>query len=148
MADRRTTRQFGELEAAIMEVLWARDSPAPVRDVVEALRPTRSSAYTTVQTVMEILHRKGWLAREKNGRAYEYWPLASREEYAARLIDDILSETPDRTAVLARFFSEMDPRRPPNCARHSADQPQGASPDPSRLSSSSGWPRRFRDLCY
>lgn len=92
-----------------MEVLWARDSPAPVRDVVEALRPTRSSAYTTVQTVMEILHRKGWLAREKNGRAYEYWPLASREEYAARLIDDILSETPDRTAVLARFFSEMDP---------------------------------------
>ncbi|PXY25463.1 hypothetical protein BAY60_18615 [Prauserella muralis] len=92
-----------------MEVLWARDSPAPVRDVVEALRPTRSSAYTTVQTVMEILHRKGWLAREKNGRAYEYWPLTSREEYAARLIDDILSETPDRTAVLARFFSEMDP---------------------------------------
>jgi predicted transcriptional regulator len=102
-------RQFGELEAAIMDVMWARAGPVPVRDVVEALRPTRDPAYTTIQTVMDILHRKDWLAREKNGRAYAYWPLATREEYSARLIDDVLAAAPDRTAVLARFFSEMDP---------------------------------------
>lgn len=102
-------RQFGELEAAIMDVMWASDGPVPVRAVVDALTPARSPAYTTVQTVMDILHRKGWLAREKNGRAYDYWPLASREEYSARLIDDVLSAAPDRTAVLAKFFSEMDP---------------------------------------
>ncbi|WP_162830406.1 BlaI/MecI/CopY family transcriptional regulator, partial [Amycolatopsis palatopharyngis] len=41
--------------------------------------------------------------------AYEYWPLATREEYSARLIDDVLAAAPDRTAVLAQFFSEMDP---------------------------------------
>lgn len=102
-------RQFGELEAAIMEVMWAIDEPAPVRAVVEALQDTRSPAYTTVQTVMDILHRKGWLGRKKAGRAHQYWPLASREEYAVRLIDDVLDEAPDRTAVLTRFFSELDP---------------------------------------
>ena len=107
--ERSGMRQFGELEAAIMDVMWASERPVPVREVVEALRPTRAPAYTTIQTVMDILHRKGWLAREKAGRAYEYWPLATREEYSARLIDDVLAAAPDRTAVLAQFFSEMDP---------------------------------------
>ncbi|SFQ69668.1 Predicted transcriptional regulator [Amycolatopsis arida] len=102
-------RRFGELEAAIMDVVWAAEERVTVREVVDALRASRSPAYTTVQTVMDILHRKGWLAREKDGRAYSYWALASREDYATRLIDDVLSETPDRAAVLARFVSEMDP---------------------------------------
>ena len=62
-------RRFGELEAVIMDRLWQRGSPALVRDVVEDLQRDRTVAYTTVMTVMENLHRKGWLRRDRDGRA-------------------------------------------------------------------------------
>ena len=98
--------QFGELEAAIMETVWSADGPLTVREVVVRLRPERVSAYTTVQTVMEILHRKGWLARAKDGRAFRYAARAPREEYTARLIDAALAASPDRTAALVHFLAD------------------------------------------
>jgi predicted transcriptional regulator len=58
-------REFGDLEMAIMEVMWASDGPHVVREVRERLRYGRPVAYTTVMTVMNILHRKGVLDREK-----------------------------------------------------------------------------------
>jgi Penicillinase repressor len=50
-------RQFGELEAVIMDRLWDRGKPALVREVLDDLRKDRPLAYTTVMTVMENLHR-------------------------------------------------------------------------------------------
>ena len=52
-------RQFGELEAVIMDRLWDWGRPVLVREVLDDLRKDRSLAYTTVMTVMENLHRKG-----------------------------------------------------------------------------------------
>lgn len=101
-------RQFGDLEAAIMDRVWAAEEPVRVRAVLEDLQRDREIAYTTVQTVMEILHRKGWLARHKDGRAFRYAPTAPREEYAARLMDEALATTPDRTAALVHFFDRLD----------------------------------------
>ncbi len=101
-------RSFGDLEAAIMDVAWRSTDAVAVRDVVDALCDSRNPAYTTVQTVMEILHHKGWLEREKRGRAYHYRPTSSREEYAAKLIGDVLADTPDRAGVLAMFVTELD----------------------------------------
>ncbi len=43
-----------------------------VREMVEDLHNDRALAYTTVMTVMENLHRKGWLRRERDGRAWRY----------------------------------------------------------------------------
>jgi predicted transcriptional regulator len=101
--------RFGELEAAIMERVWAAEDGVLVRDVLEELRREREIAYTTVQTVMEILRRKGWLTREKAGRAHRYRPSATREDYTARLVDEALDEAPDRTAALVRLVQRMDP---------------------------------------
>ena len=61
-------RQLGELEAVIMDRLWQRGTPALVREVLDDLRHDRPLAYTTVMTVMETLHRKGWLRRHRDGR--------------------------------------------------------------------------------
>ena len=58
-------REFGELESAIMDVMWAADRPFVVREVRERMRYDRPVAYTTVMTVMGILFRKGVLMREK-----------------------------------------------------------------------------------
>ncbi|MFF4756416.1 BlaI/MecI/CopY family transcriptional regulator [Streptomyces sp. NPDC002514] len=103
-------RGFGELEQAIMDVIWDSDQPPTVREVLERLNHDRPQelAYNTVQTVMEILHRKNWLERTKDGRAFRYIATSSREGYAASLIDQVWATGADRTATLVRLFDGMD----------------------------------------
>ena len=72
---------LGPLEAAIMEALW-RSGGGEVADVNAAL--PRESAYTTVKTVMERLTDKGFLERQKVGRAYTYRPVLSKGELEAQ----------------------------------------------------------------
>src|SRR5436190_9256679 len=77
-------RGFGELEAAIMDRAWSSGRPLLVREIQQTLQPAR--AYNTVLTVVEILYRKGWLSREKDGRAYRYRATVSRADYTAGLM--------------------------------------------------------------
>jgi predicted transcriptional regulator len=100
-------RGFGELEAVLMDFLWDRDSPATVRTVLDHVQTTRPLAYTTVLTVMDNLHSKGFLAREREGRAFRYWPTRSRAEYAAELMGEALADSGDPTAALLRFVERM-----------------------------------------
>ena len=65
-------RQFGELEAVIMNSLWACGRPTLVREMVDDLQKDRQIAYTTVMTVMDNLYRKWWLRRHRDGRAWRY----------------------------------------------------------------------------
>jgi predicted transcriptional regulator len=102
-------RQLGELEAVIMDRLWEWGRPVLVREVVEDLRPSKPLAYTTVMTVMENLHRKGWLRRERDGRAWRYEPTGSRSGYTAALMSDALGTSTDRRTALAHFVLEMSP---------------------------------------
>lgn len=102
-------RGFGELEAAIMDYLWSQDGARTVRDMHTALSATRTSAYTTVSTVVDNLYKKGWLRREPAAArgAFRYVPLATREEYGARLMREALDGSGDRAAALMRFVDGM-----------------------------------------
>jgi predicted transcriptional regulator len=102
-------RGFGELEAAIMDRVWSAGHPVLVREIHGWLRPEREPAYNTVLTVVEILYRKGWLARERDGRAYRYRATASREDYTAGLMRDAFQTSTDRVATLRRFVQRIDP---------------------------------------
>jgi predicted transcriptional regulator len=102
-------RRFGELEAVIMDRLWERGRPVLVREMVEDLRADRGLAYTTVMTVMENLYRKGWLRRERDGRAWRYEPTGSRSGYTAALMNDALGTSADRPTALAHFALQMSP---------------------------------------
>ncbi len=102
-----SVRGFGELEGAIMDRVWSAGQPLLVRDVHKTLRPER--AYNTVLTVVEILYRKGWLAREKDGRAYRYRATVSREDYTAGLMGEALEASTDRAAALRSFVGRIDP---------------------------------------
>ena len=101
-------RGFGELEAVVMDRLWARGRPTTVRDVVDELQRERPIAYTTVMTVMDNLHRKGWLIRELDGRAYRYMPVSSREAYSADLMRAALDQSADPQATLMHFLGQME----------------------------------------
>jgi predicted transcriptional regulator len=100
-------RGFGELESKIMDTLWSSGRAATVRDVLGELRGSREIAYTTVMTVMTILHRKGFLQRERDGLAYRYFPTSSREEYVAELMRDALASSTDQAATLELFTERL-----------------------------------------
>lgn len=99
-------REFGELETAIMDVMWACEDPCSVREVRERLS-YRPVAYTTVMTVMDILHRKGVLRREKHGRAWRYWPVEDRADHGARLMWEVLRASGDERATMRRFLERV-----------------------------------------
>ena len=100
-------REFGELESAIMDVVWAGDRAYLVREVRERLSYNRALAYTTVMTVMNILYGKGVLCREKHGRAWRYWPAESREEHDARLMAEVLRSGGNEHITMMRFVERV-----------------------------------------
>ena len=103
-------RALGDLEAAAMDVLWASQQALRVRQVLDVLSVSRPVAYTTVLTVLDNLHRKGWVAREMHARAYLYTPMWSREEATARALRDMLDESSDPEAALLQFARSVSPR--------------------------------------
>ncbi|HEY2238639.1 MAG TPA: BlaI/MecI/CopY family transcriptional regulator, partial [Streptosporangiaceae bacterium] len=92
-----------------MDVVWAAAAPVRVRAVSDRLNQDRPLAFNTVQTVMENLYHKGWLTRHKNGRAYWYQAVRSREDYVGQLLSEALAVTPDPTGSLIRLVGRMDP---------------------------------------
>jgi predicted transcriptional regulator len=78
---------FGRLEVRVLEALWRRGDAASVRDLQADFPAT---AYTTVMTTLDRLHRKGVLDRVKAGRAFLYRPRYTREELRLGLAENAL----------------------------------------------------------
>jgi predicted transcriptional regulator len=102
-------RTLGELETEVMRRLWRRATPTTVRELVDELQRDRQIAYTTVMTVLDNLHKKGWLRRELDGRAYRYEPVSSGDEYSAELMRGALDSSPDHVAAFAHFLKQLSP---------------------------------------
>ena len=98
---------MGELEDAVMSRVWKWNRPVTVREVLEDLQKERSIAYTTVMTVLDNLHQKGWVRREAEGRAYRYEAVSTRAAYAAALMNDAWSQSDNPAAALVAFFGMM-----------------------------------------
>jgi len=84
----RSKPQLTPLELQIMKVLWE-VGPSPVQAVQEKL-PGGRLAYTTVQTMLNILQRKGKVARKLQGKAYQYRAVLSRERAVGDAVGDVL----------------------------------------------------------
>jgi BlaI family transcriptional regulator, penicillinase repressor len=84
---RRKTEHLTPLELEIMHVLWERGA-ANVQSVQQHLE--RELAYTTVQTMLNILHKKGKVKRVLKDRAYEYAPVVSRSHVTRQHITDLI----------------------------------------------------------
>ncbi|WP_130796518.1 BlaI/MecI/CopY family transcriptional regulator [Streptomyces otsuchiensis] len=106
-------RRLGELEDVVMTRVWERNRPVTVREVLEDLQRDRSIAYTTVMTVLDNLHRKGWVRRAQEGRAYRYEAVSTRAAYSAALMNEAWSASDNPAAALVAFFSMMSPEQIP-----------------------------------
>lgn len=84
---RRKTEQLTPLELEIMQILWE-TGPANVQTVQRRLE--RGSAYTTVQTMLNVLHRKGKVTRTLRDKAYFYRPAVSRRQVVGQAVGDLV----------------------------------------------------------
>jgi len=78
-----------EGELRLMQVVWDRDE-ATVHDVMAALPSDQNPAYNTILTIMRILEKKGYLLREKKGRAHLYRALITREQARKKAITHMI----------------------------------------------------------
>lgn len=102
-------RGAGQLESAVLAVLWSADaalSPGEVRDLLGG-DDADDLSYSTVVTILSRLHDKGALARHKDGRAFRYAPVADAAGLAARQLSALLNRQDDRQAVLTRFVADL-----------------------------------------
>jgi predicted transcriptional regulator len=76
-----------KLELQIMQVIWRRGA-SNVGEVQEGLE--QQLAYTTVQTMLNILHRKGKLKRKLHGRAYAYSPTVTEAKALSHALRDVV----------------------------------------------------------
>lgn len=76
-----------KLELEIMQVIW-RQGTSTVSAVQEGLE--QELAYTTVQTMLNILHRKGKLKRKLKGRAFEYSAVVSEAKASHHALRDLV----------------------------------------------------------
>ena len=86
-------------ELEMMNVLW-RIAPASVHQVVEALRPQRHLAYTSVSTIVRILEQKGYVRSRKEGRGHLYEPTIQKEAYQIASLQHLVSNVFDGTPRL------------------------------------------------
>ncbi|MFD3378803.1 MULTISPECIES: BlaI/MecI/CopY family transcriptional regulator [unclassified Streptomyces] len=94
-----------------MTRVWKWNRPVTVREVLEDLQQERSIAYTTVMTVLDNLHQKGWVRREAEGRAYRYEAVSTRAAYAAALMNEAWTQSDNPAAALVAFFGMMSPEQ-------------------------------------
>lgn len=111
MSSRETGgKVLGPLENEVMHALWARRSPASVRDVLDELNDGRRPplAYTTVMTVMARLAEKGVLDRARHGKGYRY--SASVPDTASIAVREVVRDFGE--AAVAQFVDEAraDPK--------------------------------------
>jgi predicted transcriptional regulator len=100
---------LGELEQAVMDILWNRPDPLSVRDVHELLANDRDLAYTTVMTVLDRLAKKGFVVRNLDGRAWLYRPANSRAAQIASEMLDLMGRLSDdeRREVLSKIVPAL-----------------------------------------
>ena len=111
-APRKTgdARPLGQLESAVMTIVWSHAGEISVGDVHTALPEAQRVAYTTVKTTMERLAQKGILSQTRAGKAYLYRAAISREDLERRIVskalDRLVEQFPD---AIASFFVRPDP---------------------------------------
>ena len=98
MAKKSKPGRFTEAELELMKILWE-CGPSTVQGVVDHLPPGRPLAYTTVQTVLNVLHRKGSVRRKLRDRAYHYEAAVSRFDAASNALHDLVHKLFGASAI-------------------------------------------------
>jgi predicted transcriptional regulator len=86
---RRRSVPLTEAEQRLMEIVWS-SGPATVGQIVEAIPEAERPAYNTVQTIMKILERKGYVEHRAEGRAFVYQAVVDRDAAARTALSHVV----------------------------------------------------------
>ncbi|MEX2230889.1 MAG: BlaI/MecI/CopY family transcriptional regulator [Cyclobacteriaceae bacterium] len=78
-----------EKELEILQILW-KNGPVAVKDVHECMGGDQSNGYTTILKLMQIMHEKGLVTRQKSGKLHLYKAVASQEHTRQFIIDKMI----------------------------------------------------------
>jgi BlaI family penicillinase repressor len=109
METSETSHHLGDLQLAIMRVLWSHGE-ATVADVHETLEPERGLALTTIATMLTKMEKKGVVDHRAEGRRFIYRPLVSEGQVRRTMVSDLTSQLfrGDVTALVNHLLSEHD----------------------------------------
>jgi BlaI family transcriptional regulator, penicillinase repressor len=103
------SKKLTPAEWEIMETVWKLGGAPSVRQVRDAAYPKGDKAYTTVQTVMNMLEKKGQLRREKIGLVNFYKPIRTRSQAVKSEMSSLVSRIFDGSVpALANFLLDSD----------------------------------------
>jgi len=85
-------KTIGHVQLEVLQYV-ADHHPIRVSDVAEHFSRTQGKARTTILTVMEKLREKGYLARKKQGGAYEYFPRQPKSEILANVVERFVEDS-------------------------------------------------------
>ncbi len=111
---KKGSSSLSQLELQLMEALWRKGS-CTVQDVQTALAETNPLAYTTVQTVLNTLERKGKAKRKLDGRAFLYEASVSKESILKQAVRDLAERmfggSSEELVMSLIKIREVDPAR-------------------------------------
>ncbi len=81
-------KDLTKAEEQIMQILWQMEKGF-VKDVIDHI-PEPKPAYNTVSTIIRILETKGFIGHEAFGKAHQYHPLISKEDYKRHATEKLL----------------------------------------------------------
>lgn len=130
MAGRKKgTNALTPLELKIMQVLWSQ-GPSSVNDVREGLLPADELAYNTVQTMLNVLCRKGRVRRQLKSRAYIYRTAAEKETVLRQAVKDLVERmfggSPEELVMSLIKTRQVDPKKIAELSRRLADEERSA----------------------
>ena len=104
---RRKSSTLTAQELEIMKAIWSLGQ-ATVREVHDVLRERRTVAYTTVQTMMNILETKGHLKKEPGDKAQIYVPVRPQQAVVKSMVRDFVERVFDGSArpLLVHLLNE------------------------------------------
>ena len=100
---------LGDLELSVMRHVWGCGvDGCQGADVQQALDKERPVALTTILTTLDRLRDKGIVRREREGKAYRYWPVLSEEQLQERIVtgvmDRLIAQFPQ---AVAAYFAQQ-----------------------------------------
>lgn len=102
------TRERGELEGEVMQILWSSEEPLGARDI-QAQFTGHMPAYTTLMTALDRLEKKGQVTRQADSpRKVRFLPTRSEGEHVGHRMISTLNDTGDREAALLQFAGNLD----------------------------------------
>src|SRR5258706_16000166 len=106
MSSRKTTSKPTGKELEILQIVW-RKGPSSVKDVHFALGGNPSNGYPTILKLMQMMHEKGHLTRQKAGKLHLYKAVPSQENTNRELVRTLI-ETVFQAPAAQQLLSALE----------------------------------------